>query len=320
MTSYMRQNIAEDTAKILLSSITNSTLKQYNVHLKEWWEFCQENNLDVFSASEEKILLFLTKKFINNASYSTLNCARSAINMLYREENKTISIIGRFFKGIFNLKPPKPRYNETWDVDKILDYIEDLGSTRDLSLADLSKKLVLLLSIATGQRLQTLANIRINDIKKSKEEIQIRVPARLKTSRPNAAQPLLILPFLREKPLLCVASALIIYIKKTEKLRGQEEKLFIAIRKPFKKVSVQTISRWINQSLKEAGIDIKIFSAYSIRHASTSAALAKGVDIETIKRTAGWSTKSLMFSKFYNRPIIPNNKTFATMVLTKKNK
>lgn len=46
-----------------------------------------------------------------------------------------------------------------------------------------------------------------------------------------------------------------------------------------------------------------IFSAHSTRHAATSAAYVKGISLETIRRTAGWSQGSQMFARVYNRPI-----------------
>ena len=102
----------------------------------------------------------------------------------------------------------------------------------------------------------------------------------------------------------------------------KEEFLFLAVRKPFVSVGAQTLSRWIKLTLAKAGIDIKVFSGHSTRHASTSAALSKGLDVDTIKKTAGWSERSEVFAKYYNRPIISNKKSsqFALAILRKNNK
>jgi len=56
------------------------------------------------------------------------------------------------------------------------------------------------------------------------------------------------------------------------------------------------------------------FSGYSTRHASTSAAFRAGVDLEEIRRTAGWTEKSTTFNKFYNRPLVKKT-TFADRML-----
>lgn len=67
--------------------------------------------------------------------------------------------------------------------------------------------------------------------------------------------------------------------------------------------------------MRKSGIDINIFSAYSIRHASTSAARRHGVNIDQIRKTAGWSKDSETFARFYNRCVIAENTQFAEAVL-----
>lgn len=68
--------------------------------------------------------------------------------------------------------------------------------------------------------------------------------------------------------------------------------------------------------LKTSGIDTNVFTGHSTRHASTSKAFAKGVDMVTIKKAAGWSEDSKMFAKVYNQPIVEENCEFARAVLS----
>lgn len=62
--------------------------------------------------------------------------------------------------------------------------------------------------------------------------------------------------------------------------------------------------------MHKSGIDTKIFTAHSTRHAATSAAASRGVDLKTIKSTANWSEKSEVFQRFYNRQIV-NKKDYS---------
>ena len=98
-------------------------------------------------------------------------------------------------------------------------------------------------------------------------------------------------------------------------LRQENSKLFISFKKPHKEVCTQTISRWLKTTLSKCGIDTIIFKGHSTRHASTSTALEKGVDIETIRKTAGWSANSKVFATFYNLPVVEDNPNFAFSVL-----
>jgi len=55
--------------------------------------------------------------------------------------------------------------------------------------------------------------------------------------------------------------------------------------------------------LQLAGVDTSVFSAHSVRGASSSAALSKGVHIADILTMADWSRDST-FKRFYYRPTV----------------
>ena len=102
---------------------------------------------------------------------------------------------------------------------------------------------------------------------------------------------------------LCIYTYLQKYLAVTKPLRGDETKLLISFNKPYRAVSRDTIRRWIKQVLSNSGIDTNVFSAYSTRSASVSAANSKGVPLDKILSAGGWSRAST-FSKYYNKPIV----------------
>ena len=59
-------------------------------------------------------------------------------------------------KGVFNLRPPQPRYSKMWDIGKVLLYLKGLGRNEDLTLQQLTLKITMPLSILAGRRLHTL--------------------------------------------------------------------------------------------------------------------------------------------------------------------
>jgi len=272
----------------MIASITNSTLKQYQSALKMWWEFAHVRKLDIYNASTPDILSFLSKRFNDGASYSVINTSRSAISLISLRDISQDGLITRFLKGVFKQKPTKPRYASTWDTAPVLNYIEKLPPMSKLKIKDAVEKLTILLALSTAHRLQTLALINIENISKSSSGITIKIPDQIKTSRPGSFQPDLYLPFFTTKPSLCVASCVLEYVEITKHLRDRSNKrLFISTIKPYGPASPQTIGHWIKSLLSKAGIDTEQFSAYSTRHAAVSAAFNKGVDIATIRRTAG---------------------------------
>lgn len=67
---------------------------------------------------------YLTQQFRNGLAYDSLNTARSALSSLglHFDGFKVGShpLVIRYMKGIFVLKPPKPRYTAVWDVNHVL--------------------------------------------------------------------------------------------------------------------------------------------------------------------------------------------------------
>ena len=54
--------------------------------------------------------------------------------------------------GIFNNRPPKPRYTFVWDIKKVLNYFSKLPDNLRLPIRLLSYKLALLLSLIAASR------------------------------------------------------------------------------------------------------------------------------------------------------------------------
>lgn len=110
---------------------------------------------------------FLTELFHDNKSYSALNTARSALStFLTNDSGLTIGcspIIKRFMKGVFELKPPRPRYTFIWDVSIVLNFLTNYPS-EDIPLSILTYKCVMLLALASMQRVQTLKSIDVENI------------------------------------------------------------------------------------------------------------------------------------------------------------
>lgn len=300
----------------MLSSITESTLKQYESSLKEWWAFAKGKNYDIHDADELKVIEFLTKRFNSGCKYGTLNSDRAAIALIAHERQIDNKLISRFMRGVFKKRPTRPKYVTTWDTDRVLLYIEAMPDTEKLDIKQLAEKTITLMILATAHRLQTMALINIDNIKISTTAIEIKVPDLIKTSKPGTFQPNLVLPFFKERKSVCVAKTLTQYLKITQALRGDTKNLFISTIKPHKVVGAQTLGHWVKAFLKKSGIDTDNFSAYSTKHAAVSKAKVRGVDIDTIRRTAGWSKNSSAFARFYNRPIQESNETFARKILS----
>ncbi|KAB0794115.1 hypothetical protein PPYR_13735 [Photinus pyralis] len=117
-------------------------------------------------------------------------------------------------------------------------------------------------------------------------------------------------------PELCVIKTLKAYLLRTNSFRKVNDGyLMLTFKKPHRTATAQSISRWVKQVLEKSGINTHFFHAHSTRHATSSAALRKGLNIDQIKNTIGWTQKSHVFQKFYNRPLALEKVMFRLFLL-----
>jgi integrase len=190
-----------------------------------------------------------------------------------------------------------------WDVDTVLHYLRERPLMENLTLLQLSCKVIMLLALVSGQRGQSLHLLKVRDLQFFKDQLIIQFSACLKTTKPGHHQQCLdVHKFVDSK--LCVVSHLEKYVEITKTLRQEDcERLFITSVPPHNAVARDTISRWIKMTMADAGIDVQKFRPHSTRSASTSAAVRVGVPLDNVLSAAGWSS-DCAFRKFYNKPLV----------------
>jgi hypothetical protein len=132
---------------------------------------------------------FLTELFDKGLGYNSINCARAALSSLgIRLANFSAGnhpLVSRFLRGVYNIRPVKPRYSEIWDVNYVLVYLRTLSPVKELSLKDLTLKLVMLMGLTNATRVQTLHLLSVKNLKKLKFQFVVSVEGLLKQSRPS---------------------------------------------------------------------------------------------------------------------------------------
>ena len=81
------------------------------------------------------------------------------------------------------------------------------------------------------------------------------------------------------------------------RVRGEQDRLLLAVISPHNPLSSFSIARWIKKSLTKVGLD-KTYTAHSTRSAPTTAAAMAGISMKEIMNRAGWSREDTL-SKFY---------------------
>ena len=182
-----------------------------------------------------------------------------------------------------------------------------------LSLKELTLKLVMLIALTKAARPQTIHLLSVKNLKKTSQMFTLSLAHLQKHDRPGTQLKSVNIEIYPNDKSLCTYTHLEEYLKRTSSVRNSEERLFISYIKPHKRVSKDTIRRWIHHTLKNAGINTELFGPYSTRSASVSKAAKLNIPIQQIMKTAGWAREST-FAKFYHKKVIPG-KTFSDTLL-----
>ena len=217
-------------------------------------------------------------------------------------------------KGIFEEKPHFPRYACVWDVRILFNFLRSIPHQRELSLELLSKKLAILIGIlAGGHRSQTIHSINVLDIKATAEKCIIPIYTPIKqTKKGKHLKPLEFKVYPHEEK-LCVVHNLTTYLDRTRSVR-KSASLFLSYHKPHKPVSKDTVTRWVNNIMKKAGVDTTKYVTHSCRAAASSFALQKKVPINKIVESCGWSSEKT-FARHYQKDILTDGATIGEEIL-----
>ena len=306
------KDISTDAFNLICSAWRRGTEESYSVAWRKWCSWCQVKNINPLSASISDVIEFITSGFQSGLQYSTLNSLRSALSATLPScEGVPVGqhpLIARLLQGIFNERPPLPKYSFTWDVNVIITFIQKNRSlSADLPLMQLSQKLVMLFALATAARSSDLHLLDLKFRSYSQEGVSFQLAGLSKTRRSGPPKSLFI-KRLHSDPTLCPVTTLEVYEKATSQFRPKREEspdpLLLSVNRPHKPVASSTIGRWIKSIMKEAGVDTEKFQTHSTRAASTSAARSGGVPVDDILKCAGWSRRST-FERFYYKPINP---------------
>ena len=316
--SLQIRGVPPSAAETMLLSKRESSHRQYSVYLSKWAGYCITRHLDRFRASQASGLEFLQSLLDSGASYSALNTARSALSAIlvmsppFGQRAEVIM----YMKGAYNLRPPRPKYRDTWDPQTILRFFKSKGwcPARRITLKRLTLKLVMLILLTSGQRSQVIRLINLDDMV-TRQDAYVFSLTNLKQSRIGYENPDLRVETYPADRQLCAFSYMREYLHRTSTTRGDERKVFLTYQKPHHAPARDTVAKWITRVMNYAGLDVRHYAPHSTRSASTSAASRGGASTDAIMKTAGWSNSST-FAKYYKRNL-NTGLSFADSVLNK---
>ena len=139
------EGISEQATMLITNARRVGTISNYDLSWGKWSSWCLPRQIDLFRCSLNYILDFLAELFTNGLAYRTINCHRSALPA-YHDASDRFPVgqhprVTALMTGIFNKRPPQPRYAFIWDVKKVLMYLRKLYQMK------VSQKRILLLKL-----------------------------------------------------------------------------------------------------------------------------------------------------------------------------
>ena len=134
MEGFRKALEGEGVSKLAATLITNSrrsgSISNYQSAWRKWASWCCEREVNPFTSNIIEILNFLAFLYEKGYEYSSINSHRSAISAYHVHiDNNPIGQHPRvctLMTGIFNNRPPKPRYTSVWDIETVLNYLSKL--------------------------------------------------------------------------------------------------------------------------------------------------------------------------------------------------
>ena len=165
--SFTSQGISPEAANLLLASWRSKTKSNYDSLFAKWGRWCESQNRDPTTGPIEDIINFLAELFRDGYKYRSVNAYRSAISALHSKvDGHPIGqhlLVTRMLKGVYNERPPLPRYSSFWDVGAVLKYVQSWGSNDNLSLRQLTLKLAILMALTRPARTVDLSKLDIGN-------------------------------------------------------------------------------------------------------------------------------------------------------------
>ena len=151
--------------------------------------------------------------------------------------------MSQFMKEIFHMRPPQPKYTNTWDVNKVLSYLKRIGPNGSLSLKQVKLKTTPLLTILAGQRVHTLHMLNVIHMDQSHDKVIFYIVGLTKCSKLcRQNQPVVHRAYVEDK-LLCPIKCTHAYLAQRSEIVTQDiTEFFINFGKPHNPTSKDSLA------------------------------------------------------------------------------
>ena len=132
--NLLAEGISERTSNHITNNRRTSSIKHYESAWKKWCGWFSEREISPTRSNINYILDFLAELFEKGLEYRTIGSHRPAISA-FHDPIGNIRVgnhprVSALMSGIFNKKPPQPKYLFIWDVETVLNFLRKLPRKR----------------------------------------------------------------------------------------------------------------------------------------------------------------------------------------------
>ena len=192
--TLVKSGISELAADLTVNSKRQSSSVSYNLFCKTWSSWCYRKQIDPFRCPINYVLDFLACLYEKGYAYRSIKCYRSAISS-FHEKIEGLPVgqhpeVCTLLTGVFNLRPPQPRYSSTWDVQIVLEFMKNNWTDNEsLPNKNLTLKLTMLLALTSASRASNIHHLDIRFMSLSEEKVVFNFTKLLKTWKKGRAPP-----------------------------------------------------------------------------------------------------------------------------------
>ena len=306
--SLASKGISDKAAKLISDSRRGSSISSYESASRQLAGWCGKREVDPFQCPLKFVLDYLSDLFEKGLAYRTINVYRSAISAYHEPLHGSpiggSPLVCSLLNGVFNLRPPQPRYPFIRDIEKVLCYLISLPVHKNLSDKELTLKLTMMLALTATSRCSETSYLNINFMAKTEGKYIFSFNKLTKVCRRSKSQSTLSFHEFEQDKSLCGVSLLDTYTERSKPWRQDQQKgqLLLSFVKPHNEVVKSTISEWIKEVIKQSGINVEHFKAHSTKSASSYKVQISGLPVEQILKRGNWLSKST-WQKYYNKNI-----------------
>ena len=172
--------------------------------IHKWQSYANQLDADPLHPTLNQVLDFLQGLYQQGLSYSGINTARSTLSVFTTLEGSFCAgmhpMVQQFMKGVLQARPALPRYQTTWDTLIVLSYLKAFYPVAELTLQQLTYKLVMLCVLVTGQRWQSIHLMNLSTLQKKNHSYVFYIDQLVTQSGPGRKQPALVIPRFPSQP------------------------------------------------------------------------------------------------------------------------